>query len=69
MNLDKMKPDLKSLNLEKLKREMSEHMPRVREKMTPRRWIALVAGLAVVGGALPLAAAAPRTGRAARGGR
>ena len=50
MNLDKMKPDLKSLNLEKLKREMSEHMPRVRVKMTPRRWIALVAGLAVVGG-------------------
>ena len=54
MNLDKMKPDLKSLNLEKLKREMSEHMPRVRVKMTPRRWIALVAGLAVVGGALYL---------------
>lgn len=51
MNLKKMKPDLKSLNLDKLKKEFAGKMPRVSISMTPRQWIlAAVAVLVAAGG-------------------
>ena len=47
-----MKPDLKSLNLDKLKKEFAEKIPRVSIPMTPKRWIALAVALLVIAAGL-----------------
>lgn len=50
MNLDKMKPDLKSLNLEKLKKDFAGKLPRVSFAMTPKRWALLGLLLLIIAG-------------------
>ena len=52
MDLKQMKPDLKSLNLDKLKKEFAEKIPRVSIPMTPKRWIALAVALLVIAAGL-----------------
>lgn len=52
MNLEKMKPDLKSLNLEKLKQEFAGKLPRVSISMTPKRWIMVAAAALVIAGGI-----------------
>ena len=52
MNLMKMKPDLKQLDLGKWKNEVAERMPRVSVTMNRKRWIMLVCALVVLAGGL-----------------
>ena len=52
MDLKQMKPDLKSLNLDKLKKDFAEKIPRVSIPMTPKRWIALAVALLVIAAGL-----------------
>ena len=52
MNLMKMKPDLKQLDLGKWKNEVAERMPRVSITMNRKRWIMLVCALVVLAGGL-----------------
>ena len=52
MNLEKMKPDLKSLNLDKLKKEFAGKLPRVSIRMTPKRWISLAFAAVLAAGGI-----------------
>ena len=45
-----MKPDLKNLDLDKLKRGVAERIPHVSVEMNRKRWIALVCALLAAGG-------------------
>ena len=72
MNFERMKPDLKNLDLDKLKRGVAERIPHVSVEMNRKRWIVLVCALLAAGGGvrrwlrlcpvpevLPVVAAAP----------
>ena len=50
MNFERMKPDLKNLDLDKLKRGVAERIPHVSVEMNRKRWIALVCALLAAGG-------------------
>ncbi|MFZ6728255.1 efflux RND transporter periplasmic adaptor subunit [Alistipes dispar] len=50
MNFERMKPDLKNLDLDKLKRGVAERIPHVSVEMNRKRWIVLVCALLVAGG-------------------
>ena len=45
MNFERMKPDLKNLDLDKLKRGVAERIPHVSVEMNRKRWIVLVCAL------------------------
>ncbi|HIW64710.1 MAG TPA: efflux RND transporter periplasmic adaptor subunit [Candidatus Alistipes intestinipullorum] len=47
-----MKPDLKSLNLDKLKKEFAGKLPRVSIRMTPKRWISLAFAAVLAAGGI-----------------
>ena len=50
MNFERMKPDLKNLDLDKLKRGVAERIPHVSVEMNRKRWIVLVCALLAAGG-------------------
>ena len=50
MNFERMKPDLKNLDLDKLKRGVAERIPHVSVEMNRNRWIVLVCALLAAGG-------------------
>lgn len=50
MNFERMKPDLKNLDLGKLKRGVAERIPHVSVEMNRKRWIVLVCALLAAGG-------------------
>ncbi len=52
MNLEKMKPDLKSLNLDKLKKEFAGKLPRVSFSLTPKQWALTVVGVLILAGGI-----------------
>ncbi len=50
MNFERMKPDPKNLDLDKLKRGVAERIPHVSVEMNRKRWIVLVCALLAAGG-------------------
>lgn len=50
MNFERIKPDLKNLDLDKLKRGVAERIPHVSVEMNRKRWIVLVCALLAAGG-------------------
>ena len=50
MNFERTKPDLKNLDLDKLKRGVAERIPHVSVEMNRKRWIVLVCALLAAGG-------------------
>lgn len=50
MNFERMKPDLKNLDLDKLRRGVAERIPHVSVEMNRKRWIVLVCALLAAGG-------------------
>lgn len=52
MNLEKMVPDMKGFSPERIRREMAEHLPSIKVKMTLKHWVVVVLLLAAAGGGI-----------------